>query len=85
MTPTAGCGARYGVYFGELAFAEDLRPASLIPTDVARPARTRLEHDGGGLDERWRCDRVRLTASSVAGDYRPSGGGGSEGPGLIAG
>jgi hypothetical protein len=73
MTPTAGRGARYGVHFGELAFAED----------VARVART-LEHDAG-LDERWRCDRVWLTASAVTGDYRLSVAGGSAGRGLIAG
>jgi hypothetical protein len=55
MTPDRG-GARYGMLFDELAFAEDLRHASPAARDVARAARTRLERDGAGLDELWRCD-----------------------------
>jgi hypothetical protein len=35
-------GARYGVRFEELAFAEDLRHASPAGRDVARAARTRF-------------------------------------------
>ena len=55
MTPDRG-GARYGVDFDELAFAEDLRHASPAGRDVARAARTRLERDRAGLEELWRCD-----------------------------
>jgi hypothetical protein len=39
MTPTAGGGERYGAHVDELAFAEDLRRASLAGTDIASPAR----------------------------------------------
>jgi hypothetical protein len=55
MTPDRG-GARYGVHFDELAFAQDLRHASPAGRDIARSARTRLERDGAGLEELWRCD-----------------------------
>jgi hypothetical protein len=55
MTPDRG-GARYGVHFDELAFAEDVRQASPTGRDVARAARTRLERDGAALDELRRCD-----------------------------
>jgi hypothetical protein len=55
MTPDRGA-TRYGVHFDELAFAEDLRHASPAGRDIARAARTRLERDGAGLDELWRCD-----------------------------
>jgi hypothetical protein len=55
MTPDRG-GARYGVHFDELAFAEDTRHASPAGRDIARAARTRLERDGAGLEELRRCD-----------------------------
>jgi len=56
VPPSPAGGARFGVRFDELAFAEDLRHASPAGREAALTARARLERDGAALHELKRCD-----------------------------